>query len=209
MSVLRIARLAENSAVLGPGRRAVVWVHGCSRDCPGCVGRSMNRSAASEEWTAEALARWTLALPGIEGVTVSGGEPYEQDPAALAEYLEALRRASELSVMLYTGRLIGEWRSSPGHRRVLDSVDLAVDGEYIEAADHGEKWRGSANQRFHCLTSRYAATAAEWTAARGREWELDLAPDGGLYLNGLPEAGFAEELQRRLEGRGIAVRGWR
>ena len=103
-SQLYIARRKRDCCVLGPGMRAVVWFHGCSRGCPGCIAAEMNGSNDYRSMTARELYDWVADCENIEGVTLSGGEPLEQDTAALSEFLRLVRADSrDLGVIMFTG----------------------------------------------------------------------------------------------------------
>src|SRR5439155_5479371 len=93
----------------------------------------------------------------LEGVTVLGGEPFDQ-ARGLAEVLSQVRPRG-LSTMVYTGHVFEELqrRGDPDAGALLASTDLLVDGPFIDAL-HDERliWRGSTNQRVVRLTGRYA-----------------------------------------------------
>ena len=91
MLPLTIARLKRNSNVLGPGCRAVIWTHGCSKGCPHCIAEEMNAAPPLFEYTASALYDWVKETEGIEGITLSGGEPFEQDIEALESFLHLVK----------------------------------------------------------------------------------------------------------------------
>ncbi len=100
---LTVARFEPRTRALGPGYRAVIWFHGCSFDCPGCIAAEMNASTEFARVPVERLVRTVAPIPDIEGVTLSGGDPFDQDLGSLASFLEEVRACSPLSVMCYTG----------------------------------------------------------------------------------------------------------
>lgn len=67
--------------VLGPGKRAVVWVQGCSLRCKGCIAPEMWNHNEGILVEVSKLAEELFADESIEGLTVSGGEPSEQAEA--------------------------------------------------------------------------------------------------------------------------------
>ena len=77
METLRIDRFQERTRVLGPGERSVVWFHGCSRNCPGCVAAEMNRSNDYETIEPIKLADRVCSVEGVEGL-IAAGETTEQ-----------------------------------------------------------------------------------------------------------------------------------
>ena len=192
--LLTIARLQRVTTALGPGRRAVVWFQGCALACPRCIAAEMNAAAPVATMSARELAAWCMGIAGIDGVTLSGGDPLDQPLAALAELLEALRGAG-LHVMLYTGRTLAQLRPDALLARVLAAVDLLVDGPYIEALNDGSGWRGSRNQIIHRLSARAEREAVAEPDRRRLEVTLE---DGQIFMTGLPAAERAVDFSRRL-----------
>ncbi len=196
---LRIGRTQERTRVLGPGVRCAIWFQGCALRCPGCIASAMNDSAPLFFTSAELLSDWALSIEGIEGVTLSGGDPFDQPLNELAEFLERVRTHSALSVLCYTGRTLAQLRglSDPAVARALRSIDILIDGPYVETLNDGVGWRGSSNQVIHVLGDR--AVGAEDGAAVQRGFELNINPGGTVGFTGLPIRGRGRELSQRLE----------
>lgn len=155
--ILRLHNVVYHTRVLGPGVRAAVWFQGCRRRCRGCMSESSRPMEGGKLVSISKLCAAILDQKGIEGVTVSGGEPFLQ-PEALFALLSRLRRASDLGVIVYTGFTLEQLRvmEDPWVPKVLDGlVDLLIDGEYVEELNDGKSLKGSSNQRLHFLTDRY------------------------------------------------------
>jgi anaerobic ribonucleoside-triphosphate reductase activating protein len=189
-SRLRVgARVARTSAE-GPGWRYALWLQGCSIRCPGCCNPHLFDPRGGASVPVSALLREVADTEDIEGVTLLGGEPFEQ-AAALAGFAEAVC-ALGLSVMVFSGhtldRLAGEAAVDPAVARLLAATDVLVDGPFDAARpDVDRRWAGSTNQRFHYLTPRY--TSGIERPAPGeplRVVEVRLAPDGRVSANGWP-----------------------
>ena len=195
---LQIDRIQEKTKALGPGCRAVVWFHGCSRGCPGCIAAEMNRSDEFDICSPQMLADRVCALEGIEGITLSGGEPMDQPPEALAEFLRQIRARTDLSVMVYTGYLLDELKLMSDKSEILGMIDILVDGPYRQELDHGELWRGSSNQTIHMLSDRYASLADGLPMRKGRPVEFDILQSGVLRFTGIPPRGFRGKLEAEL-----------
>jgi len=87
---LFLSRMHFPVTTLGFGRRVGIWFQGCSIQCPGCVSRdtwAFGRGETSVESACETIDPW---LKEADGVTISGGEPFDQ-PMALAALLGWLR----------------------------------------------------------------------------------------------------------------------
>jgi anaerobic ribonucleoside-triphosphate reductase activating protein len=181
--MLNVHALLEASEVNGPGRRGVIWLQGCPRRCPGCCNPDAQPIEPRQLLTALQLFAWAQALPGIEGLTITGGEPLLQ-ALPLAAFLRLLRTHTDLSVVLYTGYLLEEVRALPGGQDVLSLIDVLVDGPYDCSQPATDGLRGSLNQRIHLLTSRY--TPADFHL--GLRFEVIIAPDGTIIRTGVTAA---------------------
>lgn len=189
---LRVAQIVEDTEAEGPGHRFALWVQGCSLRCPGCCNPEMfsaDKGGALHD--VEALVQRVLAVPGIEGLSVLGGEPFEQ-PEALGELCTRLHEAGR-SVMVFTGYTLAELRAlpSPHVARALAAIDLLVDGRFDAALpDTQRRWIGSTNQTLHFFTSRYSPS--DFNAPNTVELRFE---NGALTINGWPAA--ADALRRR------------
>src|SRR5271156_4104670 len=66
------------SAVNGPGERAVLWLQGCDLRCRGCWTPPSHAFDRTRDKPVDQLGEWILSCSGVEGVTFSGGEPFQQ-----------------------------------------------------------------------------------------------------------------------------------
>lgn len=180
---LRVAQTIPDTEAEGPGRRFAVWVQGCSLRCPGCCNPEMfaaDRGGAFVE--VEVLAAQVLATPGIEGLSVLGGEPFEQAPG-VAELCRRVR-AGGRSVMVYSGYTLEELRARPDAGPALQEIDLLVDGRFErERPERARRWIGSSNQRLHFLSGRYSPDDPRFAAPNTVELRLER---GQLTINGWP-----------------------
>ncbi len=87
---LNIARWIERSAVNGPGERFVLWLQGCPLRCPGCWNPDTWDFRPRQMIDPQDLITLVSEVSGIEGVTLTGGEPFSQ-AAALIPVVRALR----------------------------------------------------------------------------------------------------------------------
>ena len=201
MSMVRVGMRADECRVLGPGNRAVLWVHGCERGCPGCIGASLS-DGGYEEVSADDLASWYLGTEA-EGLTISGGEPMLQ-AAALAQMIGAIRAQRDCGVIVYTGFTYEELREIARHDEgtaaFLGCIDLLVDGPYVQELNDNVAYRGSSNQRLIALTERYRDDLRTYyEAATAREVEIRVS-GSRVMLVGVPgkeQARMWEEMAGR------------
>jgi anaerobic ribonucleoside-triphosphate reductase activating protein len=180
---LNIMGYVDESAVNGPGCRAVVWVQGCSRECQGCFNEASWPFEINQLISIESLATKILANPQNTGVTFSGGEPFWQAKALtkLAKYV----KEKGLNVMSFTGFTLEQLRSSqapPHSQELLNQLDILVDGAYVESlAIHSpDSTVSSSNQRVHVL-NRALQDQINWASD---QVEIHILKDGTRIFTG-------------------------
>ena len=189
----------------GPGWRFSVWVQGCSLRCtndclnPHMLDTSGGYAVAISDVVAALLQTARNEGRPVEGVTLLGGEPTEQADGA-AELFERLQ-GEGWSTMLYSGYTLEALRRrGPTVGRLIDATDLLVDGPFLpERYREDLAWRGSENQRVHCLTTRYSAEALDAAFfEQGKGFSLDFRADGTVAASGLQRRDAAAALESRL-----------
>ena len=187
---IRVGRLLARTDAEGPGTRAAVWVQGCTIRCPGCFNPHLWTARGGADHTPDELAAWVD--PGVEGVTLLGGEPFDQ-AGPLARFAKLIRARGQ-TVMTFTGHRVEDLRAGgdPAAAALLDQTDLLVDGPFLrDRLDVDRPWVGSRNQRFHALTPRYAGLVADLASGPGDRLEIRVSPDGRVSVNGwATEAGL-------------------
>ncbi len=176
--MLRLHATEPRSRANGPGARFVVWFQGCTLGCPGCFNPTTHADGGREA-TVEALLAELAATNGIEGLTLSGGEPLQQ-PAAAASLLTGARGLG-LSTLMFSGYTLEEARALPGGPDVLAQLDVMIDGRYVSTDRHAIGLRGSANQRIQLLTPRYTLADVEATPVA----EIRIGKTGDVILTGV------------------------
>lgn len=132
------------------------------------------------------LVSSVLQTSGIEGVTLTGGEPFEQ--AFELTLVAASVREAGLSVMAYTGYELEELTAA-AQRSLLRLCDIVVSGRYRQRERTlALGWRGSSNQRVHFLNERYGPASMP----DGAECEVHIAADGSVSMTGFPPTALIE-----------------
>lgn len=151
---LNIHAVLPSSRVNGPGSRMVIFFQGCTRGCPGCFNPDTHPLEIRESLSVEEIFS-RFHSDGVEGITVSGGEPFLQ-PDGLISLLKIARKTYNLNTIVYTGFTYEEILEMPALYLSLPYIDVLIDGAYEdEKKEKSLLARGSTNQRFHFLTDRY------------------------------------------------------
>lgn len=152
---LNIGKILPQSRVNGPGNRCVVWLQGCGIRCPHCMNQQFLSREPKTVMTVSELYETIASMPDIEGVTYSGGEPFEQ--AKGLYYLGRKLKGKGLTVMSYSGYTYRELISRKDRyiSGLLSTLDILVDGRFEADKAASLPWRGSRNQKVHFLTEKY------------------------------------------------------
>lgn len=143
---LHVAGIEPESVVDGDGIRMTIFFQGCSHHCRGCQNPgTWDPDKPVKEMTTEEIIGEYKKNPLLSGITLSGGEPFEQDFEAL-HYL--CFWFNELfpddDIWCYTGYTLEELEGN----NLLGEIDYLVDSPFIlEERDLSLTFRGSRNQR--------------------------------------------------------------
>ena len=193
-----LSRVHYPVTTLGPGRRLGIWFQGCSIRCPGCISADTWGSKKPDVEVGALVIGIRPWLDQADGITITGGEPFDQ-PAALKELLEALRRASAADVLVYSGYAFEELQDCAAIKSGL--VDALITDPFLLEAPQTKVLRGSDNQRLHCLTAKGSQAFRSFDRpALDHERKLDVMFDreGVVWLAGIPRRGDMKRLHQLL-----------
>ncbi|MBE5769410.1 MAG: anaerobic ribonucleoside-triphosphate reductase activating protein [Clostridiales bacterium] len=145
---IRIFGTMDDSIVDGPGYRYAVFTQGCPHHCPGCHNPESHDFSGGRMVDTQTIIDQFSCNPLLDGVTLSGGEPFCQPEACLV--LAKAAHAQGLNVWAYTGytleKLLNE--ADPARMALLEAVDVLVDGPFLLAERSlALQFCGSRNQR--------------------------------------------------------------
>ena len=182
-ATIHLHSLEPYSQVNGPGKRAVLWFQGCTLNCPGCYNPDTHPVLAQPHAVGEIVTR--LAALQIEGVTLSGGEPFQQLPGLLALLAAIKTELPHLSVVIFTGYTQNEWLNLLSDDEAITTIfscaDVIIAGRYNQQQRRATGLRASANKQFHFLSERYSET----DFARIPTAEVIINPAGLVTLTGI------------------------
>jgi len=180
----------NSTQALGPFERFAIWVQGCERRCNGCI--SPDSRPPDGGWLIDCidLAK-QITMANIEGITISGGEPFLQ-ATALANVIEMVKKEKDIGVIIYTGFLYSELivAQRQDWANLLSMTDALIDAPYIQNQNDGLSFRGSSNQTLHLLTKRYEMYKTLY-GMKGRKIEV-FEKQGRFGFYGIPPANISE-----------------
>jgi anaerobic ribonucleoside-triphosphate reductase activating protein len=184
---------------LGPGRRIGIWFQGCSIRCKGCISLDTWAQKPAEQTVEQLLQFIETWLAEADGVTISGGEPFDQ-VGALEELLRGLRRQSGKDILVYSGYPLERLELS----KVEGLIDAIVTDRFEIDQSQTMALRGSDNQRLLCLTELgHERLKCFDRAASAADNSLDLMfVDDQVFMAGIPARGDLARLRSLLAQEG-------
>lgn len=180
----RLHDVVPRSLANGPGERFTIWSQGCPLACPGCFNPETHADAGGTVRTVGELVADVLDVPGIEGVTLTGGEPLAQ-PEAVAAFCAEVKARTDLGVIVLTGFTRAEIEADPAKAAAVGGTDLVVAGRYNQGLRVGAGLRGSANKAYWERTGRYRAS----DLGAVPDMEVIIEADGVVTVTGMVAPG--------------------
>lgn len=202
-----VSRVHFPVTTLGPGHRLGIWFQGCSIRCDGCISMDTWVPAPPSISVAELLQLAVHWSDAIDGVTITGGEPFDQ-PEALHTLLVGLRQQldRDVDILVYTGypiESVRPWLDAPGNL-----VDAVVAGPFVASESDALPLRGSDNQTLVMLTPLGRERFARLNRPRPdltRRLDVMADADGTIWLAGIPRRGDLARLRARLADKGTSM----
>ena len=194
---IAISRVHFPVTTLGPGRRLGIWFQGCSIRCPGCISADTWAADRGGLELAELFGQIEGWLEQAEGITISGGEPFDQADA-LGALLRGLRERVSADILVYSGYAFE--RLERPLAALEGMIDALITDPFVLDAPQRLPIRGSDNQRLHRLTALGRSRFADYDAP-GREggaFDVMFDEDGTVWLAGIPRRGDFERLRAEL-----------
>lgn len=176
---------------LGPGKRYGIWVQGCSIRCNACINKST--------WPAEGgkpiSLLWVFnhileTASSYNGVTITGGEPFDQYPQLMA-FSTLLKRKTNLNVLCYSGYYLEELEGKYPDKAFYSCIDYLIDGRYIAKGTSKSSLIGSSNQSVYSFANGEAQKTMLESPCK--KWSLNSSEDT-IYMAGIPANGELEAI---------------
>lgn len=193
---------------LGSGKRLAIWVQGCSRHCGGCISRDLwPEEGGRKVDIAEFVGVIKNMAGALDGITITGGEPFEQYNQLVA-FSTFIRKETGLEILVFTGYHLRDLLEKFPDRLFLNCMDYLVDGPYRRDLHDGERLRGSANQqfyKFHRQSPQGGSVQVEkLDALKVKErWSLQVDKKNTVFMSGIPNRGFAKSVTDGMQKAGI------
>jgi len=203
---LALSRVHYPVRSLGPGARVCIWLQGCSIRCRGCISSDTwapDRGVTTVEDVFVLIRHW---LKRADGVTISGGEPFDQIDA-LRELLMNIRGAHTGDILVYSGYSVESLLERLKDFEGL--IDALIADPFEIDTTQSLVLRGSDNQRLLTFTPLGKERFRGFNrAANPCDRSLDVMFDdttGEVWFAGIPGRGDFGRLAGLLSVRGHKV----
>ena len=195
---LNVHKILDVTEVEGPGKRFCIWVQGCSVRCKGCAVPWTWNPAHGSFMTIDALVErveQSIENHNITGVTILGGEPFDQ-AETLALFLQEVKRLN-LNVLAFSGYYYEQLLQRGVNPEIFDYIDLLIEGPFEqELLDLSRPWVGSSNQKYRFLTDQWDESI--FTTYTNKV-EVRVNVNGTIDINGMIDQDSLRELQNQIQ----------
>lgn len=145
---MRYATIRSFDTVNAKGIHTSLFFQGCIHHCKNCWNKDTWNFEGGKELTQDKIYKFieNSKKNYIHGISLLGGEPFNQNPQELLEFLKLLKQQVGKDIWVWTGY---EIQNIPDqYKECLDYIDYIIDGKYIdELRDLKLFLRGSKNQK--------------------------------------------------------------
>lgn len=188
---MEIEKILHPIRALGPGNRLVIWTLGCPRRCKGCSNpETQNPNPNADLSINQILERYDFNL--IDGVTISGGEPFMQI-SELHKLVLELKNRNVKDILVYTGYTLQELLDM-GKREVEDilaNISVLIDGPYIDELHLDHRLKGSSNQNIIYI-DRNQIERYENYLVQEKKLDIIRLANGEVHFIGIPPKDYRE-----------------
>jgi anaerobic ribonucleoside-triphosphate reductase activating protein len=139
VEAVKISGILPCSFVNGDGARYVVFVQGCKHHCDGCQNPETWNFDGGYEITVQEIAEDFKKHRLLDGITLSGGDPFFQQDACL----NLLNLLPGVNVWIYTGFEYEDICDT----ELAKMADVLVTGKFVKELSCEGKMYGSSNQK--------------------------------------------------------------
>lgn len=205
MIVLQIERIFFPLETLGYGKRIGIWTIGCPHACFNCSNPELWEENKRKDLPLSYIYQMLRSIKDpVDGVTISGGEPFQQ-VNELSELIRFIATNISEDILVYSGYTLQQLKSwgHPDVEDILNNIAVLVDGKYIEKKNDNSPLKGSSNQVVHMLNEKYRSRYE--TLLMGKRQVQTVAVQDSLLAFGIPLKNTKTTFQQQLPNYGIQI----
>jgi anaerobic ribonucleoside-triphosphate reductase activating protein len=149
---LKIHSIERGSYANGPGKRLVLWTQGCSIKCAGCWNPETHDDGGTLVTVGRILEE--LVDGTYSGLTITGGEPFDQAEAIFQ--LGASAKEKGFSSIVFSGFSYSVINRRHGLEKLTESFDVILSDPYTLQPDYESVIQALSNKTVTFLTDRHS-----------------------------------------------------
>jgi anaerobic ribonucleoside-triphosphate reductase activating protein len=202
---IRLARLAWSITSLGPGPRLGLWVAGCQMRCQGCITPELQSESAGRDIGIAQLAQHILSKAALldaplQGLSLSGGEPFDQAAGLTALWLALKTAQPDWNLLVFSGYPWSKLQNWPEAQELLAQTDLLISGPYQAENPGSQSLQASANHERLALSPSGKKMLEQLDQAQetAQVANIGMGKDGRGWLIGVFDEAERRSLHQRL-----------
>lgn len=198
---MQIERFFYPVQSLGLGSRIGIWTLGCPHECFNCSNPELWEEDEGKDISIDQIFSLFEMVDGkIDGLTITGGEPFKQ-PEGLLALVTRFKREYTDDILVYSGYTKQELieMNDTYINDILDHISVLIDGKYIDELNDNAPLRGSSNQQVHILNRKYEKEYAALSV--GKRQVQNILNNDEMISIGIPVNGYKRTLPKGLEKR--------
>ncbi len=200
----RLNRIQYPVYNLGPGVRIGIWVQGCSLGCKGCISQTLWTKRNGKNVNIAYLVNQIAEVQDcFDGITITGGEPFEQYEALIA-FSAFIKKKTKLNIYVFSGFTLKELIEMYPDRLFMRYLDYLLDGRYMQEKHDNQNARGSTNQNLYRFIDGQPILQDELFSSS--KWSLYISKEKQVFMTGIPKSTDLENITKELEKVGIKMR---
>lgn len=202
---MQIERVFYPLETLGYGKRIGIWTIGCPHACFNCSNPELWDDNKKKDIPLSYVYQMLQAVQDpIDGVTISGGEPFQQ-PEELSELITFISAHISDDILVYSGYTRNQLKSweNPHVENILNTIAALVDGKYVEGKNDNSPLKGSSNQVVHILNEKYRNRYEN--LLKGERQVQTVAIEDGVLAFGIPLKNTRKTFEQQLPDYGINI----
>ena len=151
---MQIDRIYYPVTTLGYGKRIGIWTIGCSHHCYNCSNPELWDNNLAKDVDVGRLVKYIKSIPKADGITITGGDPFEQ-PEELLILIKEIKKLGYEDILVYSGYTYEELvNKGELYNDILADIGVLVDGRYIDQLNDNTSFRGSSNQKIIVISQK-------------------------------------------------------
>jgi len=171
---------------LGPDKRVGVWFEGCDLECKGCISKHTWQQNDGNLIEIVKLVDKVLSF-NCKQITISGGEPFFQ-AEKLYEFLIKIRKYFD-DILVYSGYKYEYLQKN--HNKILELIDVLIDGEFQIDNPTNKAYKGSKNQRMFVLNEKVVDKYKPFFVSTNKNIQI-IEKNNKIYFIGIPKGDRSE-----------------